>query len=170
MNKDGGILRIRTKEGRILRIALPDEICRNGISPLFLRNLATIASNRSGRSRADGRATHRYRRLYLRGVPLNKLLPLAAKRLDKRDFEVLTRSCVREMNEKRPNIAWPDIDAAICYLDDAGTLAHCSAREAAERVTAFLQRHGLNHNLSSDVYRKRRERLQRIGVKLGPDK
>src|SRR5262249_632189 len=186
MNKDGSTaaaagksrlalttLRIMSKEGRILRITLPREISiACGSSPRLLRNLATIASNRSGRSlpKADGRATLRYRRLYRLGFPLNKLLPLAAKTLDRWDFDVLARSCVREMNEKKAEITWPDFDVAICFLDAAGALSDCTAEAAAKHVTSFLHKHGIPQNLTADAYRKRVKRLRSIGVRLGPDK
>jgi hypothetical protein len=181
MNEGDTILRIRTKEGTILRITLPCEIYRrmlidspHGIPPLFLRNLVTLASNRSARSidKADGRGTHFYRRLYRRGFPLNKLLPLVAKTLDKKDFEAVTRSLVREMNNKKKAENGPDIvDVAICYLDDAGTLVDCIASEGADRVTSFLQKKlGVPYKLEPDTYRKRVERLRGRGVKLGSDK
>jgi hypothetical protein len=180
MKQDASILRIRTKEGRILRITLPREIYGSvgrGISPRFLRNLTTIASIRSNRSiaKADGRATHRYRRLYRRGFPLNKLLALAAKTLNERDFEAVTRSCVREMNDKKKaEIDWPDIDVVICFLDAVGALTDCSASEASKRISSYLRDHGVGYQLAlglaAEAYRKRRQRLRRDGVKLGPDK
>jgi hypothetical protein len=177
MNKDGVILRIRTKDGKILRITLPQEIYRSIAFPRFLRNLATIASNRSGRRYAerkkpvDGRATlyrRLYGRLYRQGHPLKKLLPLAARTLDERDLEVVTRSLMRD--KKKPELTWPDFDVAICHLDAVGALADCSDREASGHVTSYLHKLGIPSNLTPDAYRKRRERLQRIGVKLGPDK
>jgi YD repeat-containing protein len=178
MNKDGStaaeddkirsaptILRVRTKESRILRITLPDEIIARGISSRFLRNLATIASSRSGRSHADGhRAGHLYHRLYRQGQPLKKLLPLAAKILHEEELEVVTRSLMRD--KKKAEIGWPDIDVVICFLDDAGTLAHCSAEAAAEHVTSYLHDHGVPWHLRADAYRKRVERLRRDGIKF----
>ena len=181
MNKDGSapaevdksrsaltILRIRTKDGRLHRITLPDEICRN-ISPQFLRHLAKIASCRSGQSQADGRAAaaHPYRRLYRLGFPLKKLLRSATETFDNRELEIVTTSLAREINDRKTaEIDWPDFDVAICHLAAVGRLASCTAEEAAKRVTDFLQGQGVPWNLTADAYRQRVKRLRRIGVKL----
>ena len=182
MNKDGSapaevdksrsaltILCIRTKDGRIHRITLPDEIYRS-ISSQFLRNLAKIASSRTDRSDADGRAAHRYARLYRRGFPLKILLRSAAETLEERDCKVVIRSLAREMNDRKKSekaeIDWPDVDVAICYLDAMGELAGCTAEEGAKRLTDFLHSHGFESGLSGDSYRQRVKRLRRDGVRF----
>jgi hypothetical protein len=91
--------------------------------------------------------------------------------LDEKNLGILIRSLTREANgNKKPEIAWPDIDVVICHLDDAGALAHCSTREGAARASSDLKKRGISYNLSPDSYRKRLERLRRKGVELESDK
>jgi hypothetical protein len=77
--------------------------------------------------------------------------------LDEKKCEVLIRNLFRKKKLKRG----PDIDVAICYLDDTEKLTLLSSTEASKRLSWHLK-----HQLPAATYRKRIERLRRKGVKL----
>jgi len=87
---------------------------------------------------------------------------MAAEALDEKNLEVLIKSLSRASK----NETAPQIDFAICVLDDDGTVADCSDSKAKDRVTAYLRKNGMRDSLSTEGFRKRVKRLQHIGVQL----
>lgn len=77
--------------------------------------------------------------------------------LDEKKCEVLLRNVFRKKKPKEG----PNIDLAICYLDDTEKLTLLSSTEASKRLSSCLK-----HQIPAATYRKRIERLQRKGVEL----
>jgi hypothetical protein len=142
MNKSGSI-----------RVNVP-----RGISARFVRNALRIGLEKihSGDGREKWTAKdHRRSLLFLAraGMPLKALLRSADKNLDERNLWILVRSLARKRNGKKRGI--PDEIAIIC-LDAQGKLTG-----SAKADSALL-------GVSPDAYRKKVERLRKIGVRLGP--
>jgi len=77
--------------------------------------------------------------------------------LDEKKCEVLLRNVFRKKKTKEG----PDIDVAICYLDDTEKLTLLSSTEASKQLSWHLK-----YQIPAATYRKRIERLQRKGVEL----
>jgi hypothetical protein len=168
MKKSGGgacrISLLSATHGRIL-IDWPD-----GIPLRLMRNVATIALHHAERAQS---IPHFYRRLYRRGLRGTTIVQMASEILNERNSEIVIKDLGREIGNRA--IKLPEIDVVICLLDDAGTLTNCTMSKASELVSSWVRQHlpqeeyGINYKLKPEAYRKRVERLRRIGVKLASD-
>ena len=155
-------------------------------SDRFIENLLIIGLNRAGvnvrqlraaanddtrkkKALKSGRSAQKERcfllYLYHSGpLRLKPLVEIARKTLDEKNLELFLKSLFRKKKAGKTEV---DIDVAICYLDDTEKLTQLISSDASKRVSSYLQqRGGVPYQFSAGAYRKRIERLLRIGVKL----
>ena len=148
-------------------------------SDRFIENFLIIGFNRfgydvkriiAGDTRAAKRRSAKFERCllldsyYSGHLRLKPLLKIASKTFDEKNLELFLKSLSRKKKARKTEV---DIDAAICYLDDTEKLTLRTSEDASKRVSSYLQqRGGVPYQFSADAYRKRIERLLRIGVKL----